>query len=75
MSDHPDTVQIRLARAPRRFRVGYDCGDVFAEGDDFDGLTLTLELLSEEEAETVARFLRTHLPHWQPSDDTGGYLV
>lgn len=70
-----DTVRIRLARAPRRFRVGNDSGDVFNADEAFDGYTLTLELLSEEEAEAVARFLRTHLPHWQPIGDTGGYLV
>ncbi len=37
----------------RRFRVGDDCGDVFEVDDDFDGLTLTLELKSQDEAKSV----------------------
>lgn len=61
-----------LASHPRRFRVGMDCGDVFSEGDDFDGWTLTVEIMDEGEAAQIVRALRKAFPDWQPSDDTDG---
>lgn len=41
----------------RRWRVGHDSGDTFTEGDEFDGLALTLELKTPEEARAVADYL------------------
>lgn len=67
-----DLLKLYLHRAPRRWRVGEDSGATFAEGEDFDGHTLTIELMDEAEADMIARALRNLMPHWHPSDDTGG---
>ena len=37
----------------RRWIVGEECGDVFQEGDEFDGITVTIELHSAAEARAV----------------------
>jgi hypothetical protein len=66
-----DLLKLHLHRAPRRWRVGEDSGATFAEDEDFDGHTLTIELLDEAEADMIARALRHLMPHWRPSDDRG----
>lgn len=43
---------------PLRYRLGNECGDVFAEGDDFDGLTLTVEVRDEAEGRRLIEALR-----------------
>ncbi len=39
--------------ACRRFYVGHNGGETFMDGDDYDGWALTVELLDEQEADTV----------------------
>ena len=41
----------------RRWIVGEECGDVFQEGDEFDGITVTIELHSAAEARAVTAAL------------------
>jgi hypothetical protein len=41
----------------RRFRVGVEIGEVFAEDEDFDGLTLTLEVRSLEEGASILQLI------------------
>lgn len=36
-----------------RYRIGRESGDVFSEGEEFDGLTLTIEVPSLEGAQTL----------------------
>lgn len=36
-----------------RYRIGHECGDIFAEDEDFNGLTLTIETPSIEGAEAL----------------------
>ena len=67
-----DLLRMHMTPARRRWRIGQDCGDTFDEGDDFDGYTLTIELLDPAEADMIARHLRREFPHWIPTDDTGG---
>jgi hypothetical protein len=43
---------------PLRFRLGDECGDVFADDDDFDGLTLTVEVRDEAEGRRLIEALR-----------------
>lgn len=38
----------------RRVRIGAECGEVFAQDEDFDGLTLTIEIASIEEGVALA---------------------
>ena len=61
---------LQLSPAPRSWRVGPECRDVFFYGEDFNGLTLTIELLSPDEAAAVTALLLTLRPDWRPSDDT-----
>lgn len=42
-----------LEPAARRWRVGEDCGEVFDTDENFDGLTLTIEILDKDEARRV----------------------
>jgi hypothetical protein len=51
----------------RRWRVGDDCGKVFKEGQDFDGLTVIIELRSEAEGTAVAAVLGVLLPPQEPT--------
>ena len=44
----------------RRVAIDRQCGEVFAEGKDFDGLTLTIEVKSEEEADAICALLDAH---------------
>lgn len=67
-----DLLRLHLTPAPRRWRTGQDSGATFDEGEDFDGHTLTIELLDEAEADMIARALRRLFPHWHASGDTGG---
>lgn len=55
MSD--PTLTIPIDMHGRRWRIGDDCGEVFDEGEDYDGLTLTIELRSEAEADAVRKIL------------------
>lgn len=41
-----------------RFRVGAECGDLFEEGDDFDGLTLTIEVRDYADAAAMLAAIR-----------------
>lgn len=47
---------------PLRYRLGAECGDLFEEGDDFDGLTLTVEVRSMEEGRRMIEALREVAP-------------
>jgi hypothetical protein len=38
-----------------RWRIGYDSGECFAPGQDYDGLTLTLEAASPDDARAMLR--------------------
>lgn len=67
-----DLLALHLQKLPRRYAIMHESGAVFEEDEDYDGLTLTIELRDEAEADAVARALRRTLPHWRPSDDTGG---
>ena len=67
-----DLLKLFLPHAPRPWRIGTDCGDVFREGDDFDGWTLTLALDDEAQADALARTIRKTHPHWQPDPDSPG---
>lgn len=67
-----DLLALHLRKHPRRIAILHASGDVFEEDDDFDGMTLTIEILDEAEADAVGRALRRMLPHWRPADDTGG---
>lgn len=33
-----------------RWRAGHECGELFEEGQDFDGLTLTIEISGKADA-------------------------
>lgn len=69
----PDTLSLSLTGHPRRYSIDHHCGDVFREDDDYDGLALTIEVLSEAEAHMILHAIRTALPHWQTeSEVTGG---
>lgn len=49
-------------RTPRhaavRFRAGPQCGELFAEGVEFDGLTLTIEISGYADAEAMLQAIR-----------------
>lgn len=67
-----DLLRLHLPKRPRKWRVGMDCGETFAEGEDFDGWTLLIELDHEAQADAVARALRQMFPHWTPDADSPG---
>lgn len=48
----------------RRYIVGEECGETFARDEEFDGLTLTVEMKSEAEARAVLQALM-----WQAKED------
>lgn len=54
---------------PLRFRLGDECGDVFEEGDDFDGLTLTVEVRDEAEGRRLIEALRCAVERPDPLGD------
>jgi hypothetical protein len=41
----------------RQFRLGPELGEAFADGRDFDGLTLTLEVRSLEEGASILQLI------------------
>jgi hypothetical protein len=41
----------------RHFRVGWEHGELFAEGVDVDGLTLTIEVASLEEGADIVELI------------------
>ena len=47
----PTTLPIDMKE--RRFVLCDHCGDTFTENDDYDGLALTLEVKSREEAKAI----------------------
>lgn len=51
----PLTLPINMKE--RRWVIGEECGDVFAMDGDFDGITLTIEVKSREEAQDIAMAL------------------
>jgi hypothetical protein len=44
------------------YRIGNDSGDVFEEGDDFDGMTLTIAVTSAEEAQAMIAAIEGRRP-------------
>lgn len=50
---------------PRQWRVGHDSGDVFVEGEDFDGQTVVMELRDDAETTAVSAVLSVMLPQAQ----------
>jgi hypothetical protein len=44
----PLEAAVRTLTTGRRWRIGQDSGEVFADGEDFDGITLTVELTKDE---------------------------
>lgn len=49
---------------PRRYRIGHESGDLFEENDNFDGVTLTVEAMSIDDAQSILTGLShgRHLP-------------
>jgi hypothetical protein len=45
-----------------RFRAGHECGDLFTEGDEFDGFTLTIEVSGFADAMAMVEAIRADLP-------------
>lgn len=41
-----------------RYRAGHECGDLFTEGDDFDGYTLTIEVSGAADALAMLEAIR-----------------
>ena len=55
---------IRTNRHARvRYRFGQECGEVFAEGEDYDGPTLTIECADWNEAKDMLAAIRRMGPH------------
>jgi hypothetical protein len=65
----PDLLSL-LGPSVRRWRIGEEYGEVFAPDVDFEGLTLTLELLDVDEAKAMVDFLVARRPHWLGANDT-----
>lgn len=53
---------------PRRMAVDANAGDVFTQDDDFDGITLTIELTTPQEVTAVTDWLANRRP---PQADGG----
>lgn len=49
----------------RRFRIGFECGEVFEQDEDFDGVTLTIEITAPQDGENLLRILAG----WEPVPD------
>jgi hypothetical protein len=45
-----------------RYRAGHECGDLFTEGDEFDGFTLTIEVSGLDDAMAMVEAIRADLP-------------
>jgi hypothetical protein len=62
--DHTEvTGTIRTPRhAKVRFRAGHECGDLFTEGDEYDGFTLTIEVSGLADAMAMVEAIRADLP-------------
>lgn len=54
---------------PLRYRLGDECGDIFAEDDDFDGVTLTVEVRDEAEGRRLIEALRGAVERPDPLGD------
>jgi hypothetical protein len=51
LDDHEITGTISTSRHREvRYRAGHECGDLFEEGDEFDGFTLTIEVSGRDDA-------------------------
>jgi hypothetical protein len=66
MSDPLDHTEITgTISTPRhaavRFRAGHECGDLFAEGDEYDGFTLTIEVSGLDDAMAMLEAIRSKL--------------
>jgi hypothetical protein len=51
-----------------RYRAGHECGDLFAEGDEYDGFTLTIEVSGLDDAMAMVEAIRSKSP---PSGQEG----
>lgn len=63
MADHLDDAEITgTISTPRhaavRYRVGQECGEIFEEGVDFDGFTLTIEVSGRDDALAMLEAIR-----------------
>ena len=45
--------QLLALGEPHRYRIGNECGEVFADDEDFEGITLTIEVESIEDGERL----------------------
>lgn len=59
MADLSSPAAFPLDLAGRRARVGEECGEVFEPDEDYDGLTVAIELRSHAEARAVIGWLDT----------------
>lgn len=50
----------RFAGRDCRYRVGWDSGEVFAPGDDYDGPTVVIEVANESDGGDILRALQSH---------------
>lgn len=48
-------LELRDGMTAARYRIGRDTGEVFSEGDDFDGCTLTIEITDPSHGERLLR--------------------
>ena len=52
------SITLPIDMKDRRWIIGEEHGEVFAmDGDDFDGITLTIEVKNREEAQEIAMAL------------------
>ena len=59
LDDHEITGTISTARhAVVRYRACHESGDIFEEGDDYDGLTLTIEVSGRDDALAMLEAIR-----------------
>lgn len=54
---------------PLRYRLGDECGDIFEVDDDYDGLTLTVEVRDEAEGRRLIAALRGAVERPDPLGD------
>lgn len=54
---------------PLRYRLGKECGDTFVEDDDFDGLTLTVEVRDWAEGWRLIAALSDEVERHDPIGD------
>lgn len=64
-----DELTVYLGAHPRRYSIDRHSGDLFRDDDDYDGLALTIEVLSQAEADAILAVIRNTLPHWQTESE------